>query len=100
MQKKPLLVLWLIIFNSCISVPNVKLCTVSGNMSGGAICSTSNSHKTSEMTMDEYLDFLEPQESPARGGAICQSAADFNRTKTALEQACRMLGANKCKFEK
>lgn len=54
------------------------------------------------MTLNEYIDFLEPQPAhggnPARAGAICESAADWTKKKTALEQACRELG-RRCSFE-
>lgn len=56
------------------------------------------------MTFDEYIAFLEPQLADpsknltARGGAICQSASDWNKLKTSLEQACKILG-NNCSFE-
>lgn len=60
------------------------------------------------MTFDEFLEFLEPQVErqdpltgktlPARAGAVCKSADDYNREKTALEKACRMLGS-RCSYD-
>jgi len=61
------------------------------------------------MNLDEFIDFLEPQEErpdpknpgktlPARGAALCQSASDWNKMKTDLETACKMLG-NRCTYE-
>lgn len=77
-------------------------------MSRGASCAETLSPNTRDMSLDEFLDFLEPQEekiddkgnvlAPARGGAICQSASDWNRQKTALEQACNLLGKS-CSYE-
>lgn len=59
------------------------------------------------MTLDEFIEFLEPQPEhtddhgtviPARAGAVCQSAEDTLKIKTALEQACRQLGSG-CSYE-
>jgi len=55
------------------------------------------------MTEQQYIDFLEPQFevddpktgkviTPARAGALCMSAVDWNNQKTSLEQACTILG--------
>lgn len=100
MQKKHCLFLFLtaLLLNSCghVQVPNTEFCTVAGTISAGAICAESITHKTRDMTFDEFLEFIEP--GPARGGAICQSADDYNKLKTTLEQACRLLG-NRCSFE-
>lgn len=41
------------------------------------------------MTLEEAIVFLEPSDS--RGAAICMSAEDFTKLKTALEQACEKL---------
>lgn len=62
-------------------------------MSAGGDCAETISGETSRLTLDEYLAFLEPQLEPERAGALCQSAADWGRLKTAFEQACRKLGA-------
>jgi hypothetical protein len=88
----------LLVLCSCITIPNTKACSVAGVMSAGAICATTITHETSDMTLDEFLDFLEPQESTGKGAAICQSAEDWNKMKTALETACRMLG-KRCSYE-
>lgn len=90
---KSLLLSLFLLTASCVTLPNNKLCSVSGVLADGAICATSISHETSELTLDEFILFLEPTE--ARGGAICQSAEDWGRLKTALEKACRLLG-NRC----
>nr|BFD58920.1 hypothetical protein CKG001_10270 [Bdellovibrio sp. CKG001] len=60
------------------------------------------------MTLEEFIEFLEPQEEvrssdgtiiqEARGGALCLSAEDLNKQKTALEKACRKLGRG-CTYE-
>jgi hypothetical protein len=88
-----------LLLNACVSVPNTAVCTVPGLMSDGMICAETNTGKTSEMTLDDTVTFLEPETEPSpRAGAMCMTANDWNRMKTALEQACRMLG-NKCTYE-
>jgi hypothetical protein len=78
-------------------------------MSAGAICAETLTGNTRSMSLDEYIDFLEPQlerqdpknpgkKLPARAGAMCQSSDDWNAQKTALEQACRKLGKS-CTYE-
>lgn len=53
------------------------------------------------MNLDEWVAFLEPQLEgktpegvviPARGAALCMSSEDYQKIKTALEQACYKLG--------
>lgn len=100
MQKKLFLSLFLtaLLLSSCghIQVPNTEFCTVAGTVSAGAICAETITHKTRDMTFDEFLIFLEPTDQ--RGGALCQSADDYNELKTTLEQACRLLGT-RCSYE-
>lgn len=76
---------------ACVTVPNTTVCTVPGQLSAGMNCAETLSDKTSELNFDQALDFLE-------SGAICQSAADWGKQKTALELACRQLG-NRCTYE-
>lgn len=85
-----------IIASACVSVPNTKACSVAGKLAAGMICAETISGKTSEMTLDETIVFLEPTDK--RAGAICKSADDSNKEKTALEKACRELG-NRCTYE-
>jgi hypothetical protein len=109
MQRKFCLSLFLIVASGCVTIPNSKFCTVAGVLSAGANCAESLTEKTSEMTLDQFIDFLEPQSErddpdhpgqklPARGGAICQSSDDFTKIKTSLEKACRELGS-RCSYE-
>ncbi len=83
-------------------VPNVENCTVAGVIAAGAFCSETITGKTRDLTMNELFDFLEPQAAhddvPARAGAVCQSAEQWNAQKTVLEQACRILGKD-CTYE-
>ena len=88
---------FVLVLASCsITIPNTRVGATSGMMTAGADCAWTLSDETSELNLDEWIAFLEPQEGsgavPARGAAICQSAEDWNRQKTALEQACRKLG--------
>ena len=50
------------------------------------------------MTMNEFINWLEPDPSEKRGAAICESVKDWTKKKTALEQACRELGS-RCSLE-
>ena len=98
MLRKKLKKLSLLLFvtaSGCVTVPVTTGCTVAGSLSAGAICSTTQGN-TSEMTMDQFFDFLEPNDE--RGGAICQTAVDYKKQKVALEQACRELGS-RCSYE-
>jgi hypothetical protein len=45
------------------------------------------------MTFEEFIEWLEPSDQEGDGGAVCQTTRDWNALKTALEQACRLLGA-------
>jgi hypothetical protein len=102
--------LWLIssalALSGCATIPNIKACTAAGVLSAGANCAETVTGVTSQMTEDEYFDFLEPQQErpdpsspghllPARGGAICTSSEDFNRLKTEFEKACKKIKCTK-----
>lgn len=75
---------------SRVRIENTRACTVAGVLSAGADCDNSLNDQRTHLTMSQFLDFLEP--SPKRGGAICQSAEDFVKNLTALENACQILG--------
>jgi hypothetical protein len=109
MRKLICLSSFVLALSACVTVPNTTVCTVSGVMADGAICAETLTDKTSELTLTEWIDFLEPQPErpdpvhpgetlPARAGAMCQSSEDWNKMKTALEQACRELG-NRCSYQ-
>ncbi len=89
-------------FSGCVTVPNTRACSVAGQLSAGMICGETLTDKTSELTLEETLEFLSPRPGspgvPARAGAICQSAEDWNKQKSALEAACRALG-RRCSYE-
>lgn len=79
-----------------IKVPNTRACAVAGRIEDGGECVYTLSDRRESMTSAQFLDFLEPRSE--RGGAICQSAHDWARMKTALEQACRKLPGG-CTYE-
>ena len=68
-------------------------------MNAGADCATNLTGEITEMDLDEFIDFLEPNEETGKGGAIIMSAAHWNNLKTAIEDACKRLGS-KCKVQK
>lgn len=74
---------------SCITVPNVEVCSTAGLISDGAVCSATNTGQTSALTFDQFVNFLEASQSPAKAASVCMSASDFSRVKTALQQACK-----------
>lgn len=91
-----------------MTVENTEFCAVAGRMKAGADCANTLNDKTREMTLDQWIDFLEPKQEikdatgkvtqAERGAAICQSVDDWNKMKTALEKACMLLkGA--CSYE-
>jgi hypothetical protein len=95
--KRSFLSLCALLLSGCaITVPNTRVCSIAGVISAGANCAWTLSEQTEEMTLDQFIEFLEPNDT--RGGAICQSSDDWNKMKTALEQACKKLGPN-CSYE-
>jgi len=88
----------LILLSACgsVQIQDAETCTVAGVLSAGANCSHLVSSDTSEMTMDEFLYFLEAHAAttttPAQGSAICMSSIDFGNVKTELDTMCRLLG--------
>lgn len=96
-KKRLYLSLFSLALSGCgVTIPNTKVCAVAGRLSAGADCAYTLSPKTEEMNLDEFITFLEPTET--RGAALCQSAEDWNKLKTALELACKKLGSA-CKKE-
>lgn len=86
-----------------VKIPNTEVCAVAGILDGGAFCAETLTGKQTDKTRDEFIKWLEPQEAsdgvPARGAALCQSAEDWNKQKTAFEQACVLLGIKRCTKE-
>jgi hypothetical protein len=105
---KSLLILLFFGFSGCgLTVPNLKVCSAAGTVRAGAMCSTTISREKSVMSLNEYLDFLEPQSKrpnplkpddwlPERSGAVCMSSEDMGRVAIFVEQACRKMGSGAC----
>jgi len=74
-----------------VTIPDVKICSVAGIIAAGADCSYTGHEENTEMNVQELIRFLE-------GGAIIMSADDRVKEKTAVEQACYLLG-DRCTFE-
>lgn len=91
--KKLYLSLLVLLLNGCsgVTIPNIKVCAVAGTMSAGADCAYTLSDETESMSFDEFLAFLQPTDT--RGSALCQSAEDWTKLKTAIEIACKKLGS-------
>ena len=90
-----------------ITVPNTEVCSVAGLIDAGADCVQTIQNTRRSMDLAELIVFLEAQPEyvdtdgvyhSARGAAFIMSADDFNKMKTALEQACEKLG-NQCTYE-
>lgn len=64
-------------------------------MSAGADCANMLSDSTREMTLEEFIEFLTPDEATKKGGAIVMSSRDFENIKNTIEIACVKLG-NSC----
>lgn len=99
------------LLSACSQIPvkETKVCGVAGVLQAGANCALTFSkipEKESQMTFEEFVEFLEPQPErvvngkklPARGAALCQSADDWNAHATALQQACEKL-KSACTYE-
>lgn len=94
-----------LLLSSCsglgITLPDTKVCAVAGRLTAGMDCANTISPETSELSFAQAVEFLEPQPEftnaagvhfPARGAALCQSAEDWTKLKTVIEQACLKLG--------
>lgn len=93
-------------FISCGKIPlkvkDAEVCSVAGVMAAGAECVHTLSDESRSLNLDQWVDFLEPQEakydsdgkliSPERGGALCMPAKDWEEQKTFMESACKKLG--------
>ena len=87
-------------------IPNTVTCSVSGVLMAGADCTETLSDRTKSLSLNEFIDFLEPQLEvrdysgrvlkPERAGAMCQSASDYMKQKLAIETLCARI---KCTAE-
>lgn len=93
---------------SAIQVQDTVVCATAGIMAAGGSCAHTLTEETYDLDLNGWLDFLEPKAeftdpitgkvTPARGAALCQNADDWNKIKTSLEQACKILG-KRCTYE-
>lgn len=108
MLSRKLKSLWLSLFvmiGACnrVEVPNIEWCASIGIH--GALCQHSISEDKRQLSIDEFIYFLESQEddkatpeNEEKGPALCTSSNDFARVKTTIEQLCHKAG-NKCTYE-
>lgn len=96
MLKKLLCLSSFLTLSGCVTIPNTTACSVAGKLADGMTCATTETGETSALDFNGALTFLEP--TTTRAGAICQSADDYAKLKTALQEACRSLGS-KCTYE-
>lgn len=81
-----------------VVIKETEFCGVSGLVTHGADCATTIENKTRSMSMEEFIDFLTPDPTRNKSGALCQSVDDVIANKTSLEQACKLL-KNRCTKE-
>ncbi len=74
-----------------VTFPDVTNCSVAGIIAAGMDCAATGHDENTEMNVKQTIDFLE-------AGAICMSAEDRKKEKTAAERACVLL-KDRCTFE-
>lgn len=83
-------------------IRDTRVCTVAGVLAAGMDCGHTRSDETESMTLDQAIEFLEPQigtkDKPERAGAMCLSADDYVQNKNDLEILCRLMGS-RCTYE-
>lgn len=79
------------IFQKKVKVYDEELCVVAGVLSAGSDCVSTLSGMHRSMSLDETIEFLEPQIDPPRAAAIIMAATTWEHIKTTLEQLCEML---------
>ena len=92
-RKLLLSLLGIQLLNSCshVTVPDIQLYSVAGDLQAGADFVYTGHDEVGEVSMHEIIAILED-------GAVCMSSDDFKRNKTAIEQSCYKLG-NACSYE-
>lgn len=78
-----------------MTVPDIEVCGVTGELQNGMMCATSLSNKEKDLNFDQTLDFLQPSEE--HGAALCMSSIHWTEIKNAIETACMLLGKKRCK---
>ncbi len=86
----------LLLISGCgsVTLPDTEVCAIQGHLPQGMFCSTTVSRRERNLDFDQTIDFLHASET--HGAALCQSSKDWTKIKTALEQACVLLG-KRCK---
>lgn len=101
MKTRLLLVIlcaWPLLSCQKLVIPETSGCAVAGVMAAGANCASTASDKTWELTLTEFIYFLEPDPATHKPAAICRSAEDEMKIKTVIEQACELL-KDRCTLE-
>ena len=78
---------------STVALPDIEVCTIERQIDAGATCATSNSQSLRRIRIDEFLQFLEPND--VRPGALCVSTTDWVALKISLEQLCSQVKCQK-----
>ena len=91
LRKLFLTLLSLILLDSCasITIPDIEICTIKGQLQYGMICENTLSSKNRELTFDQSIDFLQANEK--HGAALCQSSQDWMLLKNTIEFACKAM---------
>lgn len=97
--------------SSCgtLTIQDERACAAAGKVLGGANCTHTLSDEMEKLTFAEFLEFLQAspehpdpkdptKKIPARGAAIAMLPDAWNRMKTDLELACRLMGPS-CTFD-
>lgn len=89
----------ILLASSCASItlPDVRVCAVAGKLTHGMDCAYTISNKTESLTFEQSVELLEP--SDLHGGALVMSPGDWNRLKTEIDKACKIMG-DRCQKEK
>lgn len=83
----------LVLVSSCgsIKIENAEVCSVKSFLQDGMFCAETLTQNKRELTFDEMVEFLEPNQDTMKGAALCMSLFQWNQMKTSLEQACELL---------
>ena len=85
----------ILVFSGCITIQDAEVCSVAGDITAGAICSHTLKNETRDMTLDEFILWLDGSQDD--DPALCMKSSEWNEMKTELEQACRKLNMF-CKY--
>ena len=79
-----------LLVSSCITIPDIEVCMVPFKLENGAICESSNSDHSRQLSPFDLITLIEGSEEIPPAFII--SSQDFEKLKTALQQACHKLG--------